>query len=398
MTERLYRLDSFLMTFAARVLECGPVEAGTAVVLDRTGFYAAAGGQPCDFGLLGRVPVIDVAERPDGAIVHILGASPDFAPGDTVTGTIDFRRRFDFMQQHSGQHLLSQALVRTSGAETLSVHFGEDASTIDVDSAALSVEQLAALEDEVNRAVQSDLAVIVREVPEVEVAAYGLRRPPKVTGIVRIVEFEGYDWSACGGTHVRRSGQVGAVTLVRSEKRRGGIRLTFLCGNRAILHHRALNAQAVALGERLSVAALEVLPAFDRWRDESQALRERLIDATELLLDAEAARLRAASRRIGAESWIVATLEGREPEAVRALAKRLASDSETVVLLASAGARTFFCFSRSPDAMSDMAALLREALARVGAKGGGSAAYAQGGGPAATREATEAILAGLVPG
>ena len=398
MTERLYRHDSFLTSFTARVLECAPAPAGTAVVLDRTGFYAAAGGQPCDYGVLAGVPVIDVFERPDGAIVHVLGASSGIALGDALAGTIDFGRRFDFMQQHSGQHLLSQALVRIAGAETLSVHFGDDASTIDVDSAALSEAQLAAIEDEVNRAVQSDLAVIVREVPDNEVAAFGLRRPPKVIGMVRIVEFEGYDWSACGGTHVRRSGQVGAVALTRSEKRRGGTRLTFLCGNRAIRHHRSLNAQAVALGERLSVAALEVLPAFDRWRDESQALRSRLSEATEQLLDAEATRLRATSLRIGAENWIVATLDGREPDAIRALAKRLVTDAETVVLLASAGARTFFCFSRGPDAVSDMAALLRAALARFGAKGGGSAAFAQGGGPAATREATEAILAGLVPG
>lgn len=398
MTERLYRQDSFLTQFSARVLECAPIAGGSAVVLDRTGFYAAAGGQPCDFGRLGGGQVIDVHERQDGAIVHTLGASPDFAIGDTVTGTIDFRRRFDFMQQHSGQHLLSQALVRTIGAETLSVHFGDDASTVDVDSAAISPAQLDALEDEVNRAAQANLAVIVREVPDTEVAAYGLRRPPKVAGMVRIVEFEGYDWSACGGTHVSRSGQVGAIVLVRLEKRRGGTRLTFMCGNRAILHHRALNTQALALGERLSVAALDVLPAFDRWRDEGQALRSRLSEATEQLLDAEASRLRAEGRRIGAENWIVAVLDGREPEEVRALAKRLASEAQTVVLLASAGARTFFCFSRAPDGVSDMAALLRAALARVGAKGGGSAAYAQGGGPAATLEATEAILAGLVPG
>jgi alanyl-tRNA synthetase len=398
MTERLYRFDSFLTTFTARALECLPTALGTAVVLDRTGFYAAAGGQPCDFGVLGGAPVIDVAERSDGAIVHVLGAAPEFGPGDAVVGVIDFRRRFDFMQQHSGQHLLSQAFVRIAGAETLSVHFGDEASTIDVDSAALSHDQLAALEDEVNRAAQADLSVIVREVPEAEVAAYGLRRPPKVTGMVRIVEFEGYDWSACGGTHVIRSGQVGAIALVRSEKRRGGTRVTFLCGNRAVVHHRALNGQAVTLGERLSVSALEILPAFDRSREESQALRSRLSEATELLLDAEAVRLRAAGRRIGAENWIVAALDGREPDAIRALAKRLATDPETVVLLASAGARTFFCFSRAPDAVTDMSMLLRAALARVGAKGGGSALYAQGGGPAATREATEAILDMLVPG
>ena len=397
MTERLYRHDSFLATFTAQVLESAAVPAGTAVVLDRTGFYAAAGGQPCDFGMLRGAPVIDVSERADGAIVHVLAAAPDFAPGDTVLGTIDFGRRFDFMQQHSGQHLLSQALVRIAGAETLSVHFGDDTSTIDVDSAALSESQLAALEDEVNRAVQSDLAVIVREVPEAEVGAFGLRRPPKVTGTVRIVEFEGYDWSACGGTHVRRSGQVGAVALVKTERRRGGTRLTFLCGNRAVRHHRALNDQAVKLGERLSVSALEILPAFERWRDESQTVRSRLNEATELLLDVEAVRLRAIGRRIGAENWIVAVFDGREPDALRALARRLVTETATVVLLASAGARTFFCFSRAPDAGTDMAVLLRAALAKVGAKGGGSASYAQGGGPAATREAATEILAGLIP-
>jgi len=397
MTERLYRLDSFLTTFSAQVLECALAAAGMSVVLDRTAFYPAAGGQPCDFGTLGGAPVIDVAERPDGTIAHLLGAFPDFGVGDTVSGAIDFRRRFDFMQQHSGQHLLSQAFVRTAGAETLSVHFGDDSSTIDVDAGALSQIQLEALETEVNRAIQSDLAVIVREVPEAEVSAFGLRRPPKVTGLVRIVEFEGYDWSACGGTHVRRSGQVGALAVVRSEKRKGGARVTFLCGARAMLHHRALNAQAVALGERLSVSALEVLPAFERWRDESQALRARLSDATELLLDVEAARLRASSRRIGAENWIVAAFDGREPESVRALAKRLAADPGTVVLLASAGQRTFFCFSRAPDAVTDMAVLLRAALAGVGAKGGGSSAYAQGGGPAASLGATTEILSGLIP-
>jgi alanyl-tRNA synthetase len=308
MTERLYRRDSFLKTFSARVLECDPAPNGIAVVLDRTGFYAAAGGQPCDFGTLGGAPVTDVSERPDGAIVHVVGGAPTFKAGDSVDGVIDFGRRFDFMQQHSGQHLLSQALVRTLRAETLSVHFGDDASTIDVDQAALGDEHLAKVEDEVNRAVQSDLAVIVREVPEAEVGAFGLRRPPKVNGLVRIVEFEGYDWSACGGTHVTRSGQIGAVMLVRVEKRRGGVRLTFLCGARAIRHHRALTTQAAALGERLSVSSLEVLPAFDRWREEGLAVRARLNDATEALLDAEADRLRAQSRPVGAARWIAAAL------------------------------------------------------------------------------------------
>jgi alanyl-tRNA synthetase len=181
------------------------------------------------------------------------------------------------------------------------------------------------------------------------------------------------------------------------EKRRGGARLTFLCGQRATRHHRALNAQAAALGERLSVSQLEVLTAFDRWREEGLAMRARLNDATEALLNAEAERLRASSRQVGAERWIVAAFEGREPDAVRSLAKRLVADPATVVLLASSGARTFFCFSRSADATPDMAGLLRTALARLGAKGGGSSSYAQGGGPAATVDATREILAGLFP-
>jgi alanyl-tRNA synthetase len=171
-----------------------------------------------------------------------------------------------------------------------------------------------------------------------------------------------------------------------------------LCGNRAIRHHRALNGQAALLGERLSVSALDLLPAFDRWRDEGLAARARLSEATEALLDAEAERLRATSRQIGAERWISVALDGREADAVRGLAKRLAADAGRVALLASAGSRTFFCFSRSADAEADMANLLRTALARLGAKGGGSASYAQGGGPAATLEAVQEILARLIPG
>lgn len=395
MTERLYRSDSFLSTFDARVLEVGESGGAPWAVLDRTAFYATAGGQPNDLGALGGVAVVDVIEREDGAIAHALGAAAPFGPGDVVGGTIDFARRFDHMQQHSGQHLLSQAFSRAAGATTLSVHFGPEGCSVDVDAAALSSSELAAVEEEANRALHSDLAVIVREVPEDEVGRFGLRRPPKVSGRVRIVEFEGYDWSACGGTHVRRSGQVGVIKILKAERRRGGTRVSFLCGSRAVRHHRALNDQATALGDAFSVGPLEVVAAVDRLRAEARDARARLSDALDRLLAAEAEALWAAAPDSEAGRRIVAIFQDREPEALRQLAKLLTARPRTAALLASAGKSAFLCFSRSETAPGDMSALLKAALAALGARGGGSPSYAQGGGPPATMDKLRDILADL---
>ncbi len=411
MTIRLYHQNPGISGFTSKVIEITSADGGPGLVLDRTAFYATAGGQPNDLGNIfldvkaGEQPdyganapgvaVVDVTEREDGAIVHILASSPPFGPGDMVTGWIDVPRRTDYTQQHSGQHLLSQAFLRTIGANTLSVHFGAETSTIDLDTPALTLAQLAAAEDEANRAVSDNLDVIVREVPESEVGQFGLRKPPKVSGLIRVVEFKNYDWSACGGTHVTRSGQVGFIALSKVEKQRSGIRVAFHCGGRALRQYRSLVALSQALSERLMVGAPEFLPALDRIRDEAHAMRARLSQAQDRLMAYEAAELQARARQVDGANWVAAVFTDREPGQLRGLAKVLVSKPGTVALLASAGAKCFLCFSRAPDAKADMAGLLRTALGQLGARGGGASNFAQGGGPAATLDRLEAILKSL---
>ncbi|MCL4506670.1 MAG: alanyl-tRNA editing protein, partial [Chloroflexi bacterium] len=214
MAVRLYRDDSFLWHFSAHVCERVLHDGRPAVVLDRTAFYPTSGGQPFDFGSLNGVPVLEVIERDDGEIVHVLGATLE---ADEAQGEIDGARRIDHMQQHSGQHVLSGAFVTTANLDTLAVHIGAEECTIDLPATRLPPAALERAEDEANRIVFEDRPVIVRELSDAEAAALPLRKPPRVSGRIRIVEIEGFDWSACGGTHVRSSAQIGVIKSTRAE-------------------------------------------------------------------------------------------------------------------------------------------------------------------------------------
>jgi len=225
MTERLYYTDSALHTFAARVVERRDTERGPAVRLDRTAFYPTSGGQPYDTGTLGDVRVVDVWDDETDAVWHLLERSLD---AEEVEGRIDWERRFDHMQQHTGQHLLSAAFVRLRDAATVSFHLGTDDSSIDLDVRQLSWEDAFRVEADVNRVIWEDRPVEVHFVAEDEIAGVPLRKPPKVTGTIRVVWIRDVDASACGGTHVPRTGAVGLVKIVRLERYKGGTRVGFL--------------------------------------------------------------------------------------------------------------------------------------------------------------------------
>ena len=202
MTQRLYYADSYLREFDAAVIDAHPRDAHVGVVLDRTAFYPTSGGQPHDAGTLNNLAVIDVLEDEEDRIVHVVSERLQ----GTVTGTVDWSRRFDHMQQHTGQHILSQACVRALGAQTRAVHLGGEVSTLDLDRPELSLEAVASAEDLANQTVFEDRPVLVREVEEADLVSLQLRRPPKKHGRIRVVEVEDFDRSACGGTHVRRTG------------------------------------------------------------------------------------------------------------------------------------------------------------------------------------------------
>jgi alanyl-tRNA synthetase len=381
-TQRLYYQDPYLDRFSAHVVERTQWEEHPAVVLDRTAFYPTGGGQPHDTGMLNQTAVIDVVEREsDGAVLHVLDGS---LPDESVEGRIDRDRRLDLMQQHTGQHLLSAAFVDRLDANTVGFHLSEEYATIDLDRAPLPEDVLVDVERSVNAVVFENRPVIARFVPDEEVGTLPLRKPLAHKGPVRIVEVPDFDCSACGGTHVRATGEVGLIKVVRTERRGTETRVEFLCGGRALADYQAKNAAIMGLAQDYTVGHWEVADMVHRLDDELKATRRELRKTRDDLLDAQALALRHQGCALGAAHVITANLAGRTPEDLKHLAQRLISHPETVVLLASggvAGEKGSFVFARSGDVDVDVGPLMREACEVIGGRGGGRPEFAQGGGP-----------------
>ncbi|MHB1007412.1 MAG: alanyl-tRNA editing protein [Chloroflexota bacterium] len=380
-TERLYHGDAYARQFTARVLERPSYHGKPALILDRTLFYPTAGGQPHDVGTIDGVPVLDVVETND-AIVHVLAAP---VTGETVAGSVDWTRRFDHMQQHTGQHILSQAFVQRLEAETVSFHLGDDISSIDVATSGLSPQQLNEVEDLANAVIYADTPIHADFVTPERLAALPLRKPPKVKENVRIVEVEGFDWSPCGGTHTRSAGEIGIIKLRRSEKRGNDTRVEFLCGRRALRDYRWRVEHLLTLGGALSVrddeavaAMLRALEAAKTRDREAQLLRDKL-------LDYEAAALGTAAPRVNGVALVSEVFVEREFDELKRLALKLTAGESAVALLGSQGQKGQLVFARSADVACDMNAILKAACTAVGGRGGGTPALAQGGAPDPTR-------------
>jgi alanyl-tRNA synthetase len=228
-TERLYYTDCYLREFEARVLRSEAAPNGFKVYLDRTAFYPTSGGQPTDSGTIAGIQVLEAVDEGD-EIAHILRQAPE---AEGVSGKIDWTRRFDHMQQHTGQHILSAAFGRIGGYKTVSFHLGEESSSIDLDSDRLGVRQLEEAEDAANQVVFENRAVRISFQPAGEASRLELRKPTSREGEVRLVEVEGFDLSACGGTHVSRTGAVGLILVRKVERMKGLTRVEFMCGGRA---------------------------------------------------------------------------------------------------------------------------------------------------------------------
>ncbi len=395
MALRLYRVDPSLRRFSARVTELALIDGRPAVALDQTAFYPTSGGQAFDRGALDGIDVVDVVERDDGEILHVLARPAEVAAGAVVDGEIDWPRRFDHMQQHTGQHVLSAAFVRVAGLDTLSVHMGDEVCTLDLPTPRLDPAVIERVEDAANQAIYDDLPVIAREVTAAELPAIPLRKPPTVTGLIRIVEVQGLDWSACGGTHVASTGQIGMIRVYKAEKRSNETRVYFHCGRRALLDYRQAGAVAGELADGFRVSRRELPQAVERLRAEAQAARKALADAQDRLAEADAVAMLRDARNAaeGAPCAIIARVfTDRDAAQLKAIAKRLTAEPGIVALLGAPGEKASLCFARSKDAAGDMGKLLRDALAVLGAKGGGSADFAQGGGvPASAEQVQQAV-------
>lgn len=391
MTRKLYYNDPTCAAFTARVLARQNTARGPAVQLDQTAFYATAGGQPHDTGTLDGIPVLDVWEDETGALWHLL-ARP--LTGETVEGRIDWERRFDHMQQHSGQHLLSAACLQRFAAATVGFHLGAEASTIDLDIPQMHWEAACVIEDDVNRAIWENCPVTTRWVAREDLPGLELRKVPDIAGPFRIVEMAGYDLNACGGTHVARTGDIGLLKITGLERYKGGVRVTFLCGGRALRDYRRSLRLLQALSAALTVGQEELPAAVARLQTEHKETRRALTKAETALHALEADRLWEAAPAEGGLKRIVAHWPDRTFEEARAVASRLRERPQTLILLAvTEGEAVRLVCARSEDRPDiDASALLRQAAAALGGRGGGSPSLAQGGAPG---NAPEAILDAL---
>ncbi len=391
--KRLYYDDPFLLSFRARVVEHRRVEGRPAVLLDRTAFYPTSGGQPHDRGTLNGIAVLDVREA-DGDILHLLETE---VAEVTVHGEVDGQRRFDHMQQHTGQHILSQAFLQEVGATTVSFHLGETYCTIDLDRAGLFPEVLERVEERANAVVFEDLPVRARFVGREEVEALPLRKPPGAYERVRVVEVEGFDWSACGGTHCTRTGQVGPIRITHSERRGEETRVTFLCGWRALRAARQEHNLLVEMAAPLSVGLPDLPAALNRLLESEREARKGWEQAQKELLRYEARERYREGAGVGPARVVWGVLRDRPPEEVRLLAREVAALPGGVALLGLAGEAGRLFFACAEGLPWDMGQLVREAAAVIGGRGGGRPHEAQGGGPNADRleEALRAALARL---
>jgi alanyl-tRNA synthetase len=385
MTVRLYYADSFLREFDAKVLSAEPAGDLWHVLLDGTAFYPTSGGQPHDTGRLGDAAVVDVTERPDGQVVHVTDRRPDSSssPGASVHGRIDWPRRFDHMQQHSGQHLLSAVFIELFAMQTVSFHLGRELSTIDLAGPELSHARTEEAERRTNELVFEDRPVSVSLRTREEVAALGVRKQVDREGDLRIVEIAGCDRQPCGGTHVARTGQIGLVLLRAYEKVRQNWRLEFVAGERArrtarqdleTLSHAA--RQLTCGISELPDSVARVLSA----RQEAQAERQRLSDE---LADAQA-RLLLREAAVEGRRVIRCVFENADPNFLRRIANQLVEAPGMMVVIGSRRGG-HIVFAQSARGEADMPALLRACLAEAGGKGGGKRDFAQGSVPDASR-------------
>lgn len=391
MTDRLYYADSYARQFTARVLEQIMLDERPAVVLDRTLFYPESGGQPSDRGTLGGADVMDVISREsDRAVLHVLSRP---LRATDVQGEVDWARRFDHMQQHTGQHILSQAFLRTAEAETVSFHLGADSVTIDIAAERVTPALAEKTEATANGVVIGDAPVRAWFPAADEIVKLSLRKTPEVDGALRVVAIGDFDFTACGGTHVARTGEVGLVKILKVEKQKKNTRVEFRCGWRALGDYGRKNTLVNQLAADFTCGIAEVDQAVAKLRAEANALRKELKSAREELIGHEAAEMIASAPTHGGWKVIRKGWTGRDVNEVRGLAARLTATPGTVALLGTGGAKAHVVLARAQDIDRDMNLLFKSVIALLdGARGGGDARLAQGGGVSADLVTVERVL------
>ncbi|PYX72723.1 MAG: alanyl-tRNA editing protein [Acidobacteria bacterium] len=387
MTTRLYYHDSFLYDFEADVREVqeGPKPA---LFLDRTAFYPTSGGQVFDTGVISteneKLKVTEVVDSEDGRVVHYLEAPPkSLQPGSKIRGQIDATRRRDHMQQHTGQHVLSAAFVRLFNIPTVSFHMADDYCSIDLDTPTLTQDQIEAAERLANEIILENRTVDIRFVTREEAGKLGLRKlPPADRDELRLIDIHDFDLSACGGTHVNQTGQIGCVLLRKTEKVRQGWRVEFIAGQRAVATARRDFTTLSDAAALFSTRIYDVPQQARKSLDEIRSLRKQSEQAQEELAEAQAAALLAETPETSGRKLVIRTFTDRDMNSMKLLAQRLTRKAPNVIaLLATTSPQPSLVFAQSAGQPDDMGALIKQTLSKLGGRGGGSKDLAQGGVP-----------------
>jgi alanyl-tRNA synthetase len=398
-TERLYYNDSHLIEFDALVLDkTDRVSGWTAVTLDRTAFYPTGGGQPSDTGTLNGERVLECIDDEDNGVLHVVqGRAPEV--GATVKGRVDWARRLDHMQQHTGQHILSQAFITLFNAPTKSFRVLTDVCEIDVEIANPTNELIERAVELANNVIWEDRQITITNVTSEEAAQLPLRKDPAREGELRLIEIEGFDLTPCGGTHAYRTGEVGMIVVRHWERAKGLTRVEFAAGTRALADYRRANQTARAVAALYSASRDDGAKLTARMLEENKELHRRVRGLEEIAARVEAQELwNSASVNSTGVRIVSQVFDNRDAESLKHLAQALIAQPATVALLGSrdkGDAR--LVFAKSVDTPGDMNALMRAACEMLGGRGGGKADLAQGGGKdvAKVNEALESARSAL---
>lgn len=375
-TERLYYADSHLIEFEARVVDVTERVSGwTAIILNRTAFYPTGGGQPSDTGTLDGLRVVECIDDGDRGVLHVVqGATP--AKDAIVHGRVDWPRRLDHMQQHTGQHILSQAFITLFNAPTRSFRVLDTSCEIDVELNEPTPEKIERAVELANNVIWEDRAIAIRYVTSEEAAELAMRKEPSREGDLRLIEIDGFDLTPCGGTHAYRTGEVGMIAVRSWERAKGLARIEFVAGTRALADYRKANRSAREVAALFSAAREDVPQLAAQMLDENKELHRRVRVLEEIAAQVEAEKLLA-----NAGGVVTQVFDGRDAESLKKLAQALIAHPRTTALLGSRDKDTArLVFARSSDAPGDMNSLMREACTMLDGRGGGKPDLAQGGG------------------
>ena len=365
-TEKLYYQDPYLTTFTAKVLTCEPAKTGFLVTLDRTAFYPEGGGQPADHGTLGAAAVTDVHEK-DGVIFHTCDAPVE--TGAAVEGSIDWPRRFDHMQQHSGEHILSGLLCSLYDCDNVGFHLGADTVTIDYHRE-LTWEQVLEAERRANETIWADTPVEITFPSPEALEQLHYRSKKELTGQVRIVTFPGADCCACCGTHVRRAGEVGLIKVLSCQKFREGVRMEILCGQRAYRYLSQVYDQDHAVAQLLSVKPQDTLAAVERQNAELTAAKQRMTELEDQLFSLRAQALTGLGDVLLVEPPM-------RPDGARKLADAVAKAAGGLAAVFSGEGNSHVYALVQADG-GDITPLVKRLNAALSGRGGGRNGFAQG--------------------